>query len=177
MAKEEAAAAEKPKGGGKKTLIIILGVVLFLALAGGGAVLYLLTSKPAAEKQAKHEDEHAEEGEGEGDGEEEEEEHPPVYEKLEAFTVNLSDGETYLQVEMHLHIADVKVQEKLKVRMPEIRDTIIRLLSSKSPEELAVPEGKDKLAVDLQKQVNSILGVKKASKGVKKVLFNAFIIQ
>jgi len=168
MAKaEEAVAVEPPKGKGKKMLIIILAVVLLVVLAGGGAAVYLLTSKPAAEQDAKHGDEEASA----------EDEHPPVYEKLEAFTVNLADGESYLQVEIHLMVADAKIQEKLKLHMPEVRDTTIRLLSSKSAEELAVPEGKDKLAGDVQKQINDILQVEKPTKGVKKVLFNAFIIQ
>ncbi|TCJ13472.1 flagellar basal body protein FliL, partial [Parasulfuritortus cantonensis] len=60
---------------------------------------------------------------------------------------------------------------------PEVRDAIIRLLSSKQAEELSVLEGKDKLAADIRKQVNDILGVKQPNEGVKKVLFNAFIIQ
>lgn len=167
MAKEEAAAApEQPKGKGKKMLIIILAVVVLLVLVGGGAAVYLLTSKPAAEEQAGHgEEEHADE------------EHPPVYEKLEAFTVNLGDGETYLQVEINLLLADAQVQEKIKQRLPEVRNDIIRLLSSKAPEELATLEGKDKLAADIQKAINDVLGAKKAAEGVKKVLFNAFIIQ
>lgn len=166
MAKEEETAVEPPKGKGKKLLIIILAVVLLMVLAGGGAAVYLLTSKPAAEGAA-----HGEEAAAEEDA------HPPVYEKLESFTVNLADGETYLQVEIHLQVADAKVQEKIKQHMPEVRDGIIRLLSSKNAEELAVLEGKDKLAADVQKQLNDILGAKKDSMGVKKVLFNAFIIQ
>ena len=71
----------------------------------------------------------------------------------------------------------MKQQEKVKMHMPEVRDALLRLLSSKSPEELATTEGKDKLASEVQGSVNEILGVKKAAKGVKKVLFNAFIIQ
>jgi len=49
-------------------------------------------------------------------------------------------------------------------------------LSSKTAEELAQAEGKAKLAQEVQTAVNEALGVKK-SKGVKKVLFAAFIIQ
>lgn len=165
MAKEEAA-AEQPKSGGKKKLfIIILAVVLLVVLAGGGAAVYLLTSKPAAEQQEGHEQAAAED------------EHPPVYEKLESFTVNLADGETYLQVEIQLQVADAKVQEKLKQRMPEVRNDIIRILSSKQPEELATLEGKDALAASILGKLNELLGAKKEAEGVKKVLFNAFIIQ
>jgi flagellar FliL protein len=162
MAKEEEAAVEPPKPRGKKMLIIILGVVLLLVATVVAVLLFL-------PKQ-------------DGDGGQEaaaaiEEEHPPVYEKLDSFTVNLAGGEAYLQVEIHLLVADSAVQEKIKQRMPEVRDGVIRLLSSHNAEELSVPEGKDKLAADVQKQINDVLRAAKPADGVRKVLFNAFIIQ
>ncbi len=175
MAKEPAASEQapaedaQPKPKGKKMLVIIVAVVAFVVLAGGGVAVWLLTSKPHAEQKA-----------GNGVDEEEAKEDeaaPPVYEKLDQFTVNLADGESYLQVEIHLLIADAKVAEKLKLRMPEVRDDIIRLLSSMTAEDLSVLEGKDTLADEIQAKVNKLLGVKRASQGVKKVLFNAFIIQ
>jgi flagellar FliL protein len=162
MAKDEAApeaAAPKSK---KKLLIIIIAAVLAVALVGGGAAFFMLGKKPNPEQQEEHAEEDA---------------HPPVYEKLETFTVNLADGESYLQLEMSLLVADAKVQEKVKMHLPEVRDALLRLLSSKSADELATPEGKDKLSGEVQAQVNEILGIKKSAKGVKKVLFNAFIIQ
>jgi flagellar FliL protein len=164
MAKEEPTPEAAPPKSKKKLIIIVALLVALLAL-GGGAAFFLLAKKPTAEEQAKHADEEAQD------------EHPPVYEKLETFTVNLADGESFLQVEIHLLVADPKVQEKIKMHMPEVRDGLLRLLSSKTAEELATPEGKDKLSKEVQGQVNDVLGVKKASKGVKKVLFNAFIIQ
>ncbi len=173
MAKDAAPPeAETPKKKGK-LLIIIVAAVVVLALAAGGAVFLL--AKPAAEKKAKkgHSEEDAaadEEDSGSAD------EHP-VYEKLDQFTVNLADQESYLQTDIQLRLADTKVQEKVKDHMPEIRDALIRLLSSKTAEELSQSEGKAKLADDVQKAVNDAIGVKSKSKGVKKVLFAAFIIQ
>lgn len=165
--------AEAPKKKGK-LLIIILAVVM-VVLIGGGAGAYLLLSKPSADKKAKAD--HGDEEEVAAEDEEEaHDEHPPVYEKLDTFTVNLSD-EAYLQTEIQLLVADAKVQEKIKARMPEVRDSLIRLLSSKTSEELSQVEGKAKLAEEVQKSVNEVLGVRKKSKGVKKVLFAAFIIQ
>lgn len=164
MAKEEATAeqVEKPKGG-KKKLIIIIVVALLIVLLGGGAVAYLVLSAPA-EEGAHGEEKHVEEL-------------PPIYEKLETFTVNLADRETYLQVEIHLLVAEQPVQEKVKQRMPEVRDGLIRLLSSKMPEDLATQPGKDALADEVKKNVNGVLAIQEADKGVKKVLFNSFIIQ
>jgi flagellar FliL protein len=177
MAKDAAPPeAEPPKKKRKLLIIIIIAVVVVLALAAGGA--FFLMSKPAAEKNAKtgHGDaEAAADGEEEGSGHEEEQ--PRIYEKLDTFTVNLADQESYLQTEVQLLVADPKVQEKIKTHMPEVRDALIRLLSSKTAEELSQPEGKEKLAQEVQKAVNEVLGVKKKSKGVKKVLFAAFIIQ
>ena len=165
MAKEEAPAeGEAPKKKGK-LLIIIIAVVAILVI-GGGVGAYFLLSKPAAEEGEKHDEEaHAED------------EHPPIYERLETFTVNLADQESFLQTEIQLLVEDAKVQEKLKARMPEVRDAMIRLLSSKTTEELAEQDGKDKLAEEVRKQLNEVLGVKGKDKGVKKVLFAAFIIQ
>ena len=191
MSKEEAPAeAEVPKKKGKM-MIIIIAIVAVVVLAGGGIAAWLLMSAPEKSKKAKAhgeegaeegaEDGHGEEGEGEGEGEEEDEEHgdehPPVYEKLEQFTVNLADGESYLQAEIQLLVATPEVQAKIKAHMPEVRHAMIELLSSKSAEELGTLEGKKKLADEVQKAVNGVLKVKKASKGVKKVLFGAFIIQ
>jgi len=164
MAKDEAAQEAPAPKSKKKLLIIIVAAVLALAIVGGGAAFFLLGNKPDTEQKDEHEAA-------------EEDSHPPIYEKLETFTVNLADGETFLQLEISLSLAKPEVQEKVKMRLPEVRDALLRLLSSKNADELATPEGKDKLSSEVQTQVNEILGVKKASEGVKKVLFNAFIIQ
>lgn len=165
MAKEEAAteAVEQPKGGKKKLIIIIALVLLLVVLVGGGLVAYLVMSAPPQE--------------GEQVEEQHEDEHPPIYEKLETFTVNLADQQTYLQVEIHLLVAEPPVQAKIKQRMPEVRDSMIRLLSSKLPDELATQAGKDALAEEVKKTINGVLSIKEPDMGVKKVLFNSFIIQ
>lgn len=165
MAKEKEEAAEgaedQPKGKGKKKLIIILAAVLVLVIGGGVAAVLLLSSP--ADKHGKQEVA-------------QEEKAPPIYESLDTFTVNLAGGESYLQIEIKLLVASADFEEKLKERMPEVRNDILRLLSSKTPDDLSTPEGKDKLAADIQADLNGLLGVK-SEKGVKKVLFGAFLIQ
>lgn len=166
MAKSETPPAEEeaPKKG-KGKLLIIAAVVAVLVI-GGGVAAWLMMSKPDAEEGDHAEEEaHAED------------EHPPIYEKLETFTVNLADQESFLQTDVQLMLDDPAIQEKIKARMPEVRDALLRLLSSKTAEELAQQEGKDKLAEEIQKQVNELLELKKKETGVKKVLFAAFIIQ
>jgi len=172
MAKEETPAEEEvPKKKKGKLLIIILALVGVIVLAVGGVVAWLLTSAPDKEKKAG--------AHGEQDGEEaaHEDEHPPVYVKLEQFTVNLADHESYLQTEVQLLVADPHVQDKISTRLPEVRDALIRLLSSKTVEDLSQPDGKDTLADEIKRDINHVLGIKKEAEGVKKVLFGAFIIQ
>lgn len=152
---------QPPKG--KKKFFIILVLVLVLVMALGGGAAFLLMSNPDSENSPQ--------------AAEEVDEVPPIYEKLDSFTTRLADGESYLQCEINLKVADSKVQERINVYMPEIKDGILRLLASQHADELATVEGKDKLALDVQKTVNDILGIKTAATGVQKVLFPAFIIQ
>lgn len=170
MAKEEVPAevSETPAPKHRGKLIIIAAVVAVL-LIGGGVGAYLLLSKPDAEESAKQgeEEQHAED------------EHPPIYEKMESFTVNLADQQYYLQIEEMTFLVDSpETQTKIKTRLPEVRDALFRLLSSKTGEELFDKEGKDRLAEEIRKEVNAILHLKDADKGVRKVLFpKNFILQ
>ncbi|NWG86606.1 MAG: flagellar basal body-associated protein FliL [Hydrogenophilaceae bacterium] len=148
----------------KKLLFMLIGIAALVVLAGGGVAVWLLMTP-------------AEDGNKSAEKVVKEEEHPPIYEKLETFTVNLADREHYLQVEVALKVSDPESQEKVKLYMPEVRDVLLRLLSSKTSEELAGQEGKDKLASEIQAQVNEVLRIKERGKGVKGVLFNSFIIQ
>lgn len=148
-------------------LILIVGVI-FVLVAGGVAYWLLSASDETQDEEVAAEEEddaHADSG------------HPAIYEKLEQFTVNLLGQDSYLQTEVQLLVADTEVQQMIKQRMPEVRDTMIRLLSSKTTEELGEPEGKSMLADEIQQKLNELLGIKKKSKGIKKVLFGSFIIQ
>ena len=154
----------KPKKKGK--LIVIILIVL-IALGGGAAWWFMKGKKPSAPGPAaeKHEDPGK----------------PPIFARLETFTVNLQRGDGddhYLQVEIQLKVAEEKVNETLKVRMPEIRNALLLLLSSKTQEDLVTVEGKQKLAGEIVTQVNRIIGGKEGGKdGVLGVYFTSFVIQ
>ncbi len=164
MAKQEAAPAEAaaPKKGGKLKIIILAVVgVLLLAVIGVGALLLM----PKGDDKAESAEVKKDTGK------------PPVYETLAVFTVNLADPQHYLQTELQLAVADVKAQARVKERMPEVRDAVIRLLSSKTMDDLTQADGKDRLAEELRQQVNDVLGAKSDDEGVRRVLFGSFIIQ
>lgn len=164
---EEAAAAPKPKK--KKTLLI--AIIALLVLGGGGAGWYFTMGKKPADPKAaaeasKHEDDSK----------------PPVYSRLDVFTVNLQKAEgetedTYLQTEFQLKVADEKVAESVKVRSPEIRNALLLLLSSKTKTELVSIEGKQKLSDEIIAQINKIVGAKDPKSGVQGVYFTSFVIQ
>ena len=151
-----------PKKGKGKLLIIIVAAVVLLG-GGGGAAWYFLHGKKAGnEEQVKHE----------------EPAKPPVFVKLEAFTVNLTaDGEDhYLQTDIELKVADAKVSDVIKEHMPEIRNNVLLLLSSKTAGALSSMEGKQKLSNEIKEQVNKVLHAKDAD-GVSGVFFTSFVIQ
>jgi flagellar FliL protein len=185
--KPEAAEGEAPKKG-KGKLIVIIAIVVALLAGGGGAAWYFLSPKDDAKKEKSHKtDKHGDAeagdeadagGDEEDEEEEDDEEHHPVYEKLETFTVNLAGGgESYLQVDVSLKMLDPEASEKIKAAMPDVQDAVLQLLSAKTAEELATPEGKKALAEDIKKAVNKAIHVKKSKKGVTEVKFTSFIIQ
>ncbi len=154
---------EAPKKKKGKLLVILL-VLLLLGGGGGAAWWFMVGSK--AHGGAKKAEKEAEK--------------PPIFTRLEQFTVNLqrTNGEDhYLQVEMDLQVADSKVTDQIKLRMPQIRNAMLLLLSSKTPEDLAPVAGKQKLAAEIVAQINRILGVKDPKQGVLGVYFSSFVIQ
>lgn len=159
------AAEGAPKKGKGKLLIIIVAAVVLLA-GGGGAAWYFLHAKKASNdghEEAKHEAEPAK---------------PPVFVKLETFTVNLAtEGEDHmLQTDIELKVADAKVTDTIKAHMPEIRNDMLLLLSSKTASTLATAEGKQKLSSEVKGQINKVLHVKE-DEGVSGVFFTSFVIQ
>jgi len=160
-AKEEAVVEEPPKKK-KGKLFLVLGILLVLGGAGGGASWYFTQSdtKPDEHKEEKQK--------------------PPVFVTLETFTINLQadgTGEHYLQVGIDLKVTDSTVVDMVKQHMPEIRNGVLLLLSSKSAEQIASLEGKQKLSAEIQEQVNKPLNARGADKGVTGVFFTSFVIQ
>lgn len=198
MAKKEEApaseATEAPAAPSRKKKILILAIMalLILVLVGGGGLFALNYSK---KKHKPAEGENEEEVAAEQEKKKKEEDrkkNPPVFAKLDTFTVNLQKdkegGDQYLQVSITLKIENAAADASMKSAMPEIRDSIIRLLSSKKASELITSEGKDALAEELKNTLNQLLNPDQQTpkKGKKKketegpvlaVLFTDFIIQ
>ena len=162
----EAEAAPKPKKKGK-LLVILIALLLLGGGVGGAAWWFMKAKKPSDPKAATQK--------------KEEQDIAPIFIRLDTFTVNLQKTETeshFLQVEMQFKVADPKVGESVKLRMPEIRNALLLLLSSKTQEELGTVEGKQKLSADIVTQSNQIIRAKEPAKdGVVGVYFTSFVIQ
>jgi flagellar protein FliL len=126
---------------GKKKAMLLYAAIALVALGGGGGTWWYLdgdaTPGSARPQPVK----------------------PPVFAPLDTFTVNLQaeEGNQFLQVGLTLRLVDEPAVAALKLRMPEVRDRILLLLSSKKASELLTLEGKRKLSAEIQAAVNAIL--------------------
>jgi flagellar protein FliL len=149
--KPEASTAPPAAGKKKKPILLIAIVAVVLLLGGGGAAFFLLGGKN---------------DKGEDHAEEAAEEHAkaPVYVTLDPFTVNLtSEGsERFLQVGIDLKVSGPEIVDKVKLHLPEIKNGVLLLLTSKRVEDLSGIEGKNTLREEIRDIVNKATGYYKA---------------
>jgi flagellar FliL protein len=106
-------------------------------------------------------------------------EQPPVFVTLDTFTVNLrSEGdEQHLQTNLTLKVNDAAAADLIKLHMPEVRNRIVLLLSSKAASEILAAEGKKKLAADLVAEIKQPFSEGGSEQRIQSVLFTSFVIQ
>ncbi len=173
------AAEEKdtqPEQGGKKKsklkLIIIILLVL-VVLGGGGAAAYFIFLKPKPAKQAGQQN--AAQSQTDAPQTEAVTQIGELY-PMESFVVNLADpgGSRYLRVTLQLELTAVKgLKEEIDKRVPQIRDAIITILSSKRYEEINSAQGKMIMKQQIMRRINSLL----ASGQIANVYVTEFVIQ
>ena len=176
MAENEPAnapSAASPEGGGgsSKSSPLLIGLILLntMVMVGIGYMLYL--SKQEALKTPSIEPIQAGAEKDKVEGLLEPGSGFPV--PLDYFLVNLAEdqGQKLFKVQMEFDVDSVDVQDEINKRMPQVRDIIIILLSSKSYDQIATPRGKERLKEEIRDTVNSFL-----TKGkINKVLFTQFI--
>lgn len=181
---KSAESGEKKKSGNMLLIIIIVVLVLLLVIGGIVAMLMLGNhdAEPAAENGTKkeasaHPDEEAPAKEHSSEGSHASEGGTEVglMFPLESFTVNLlsESGRRYLKVEMNLEIEGEELSPELEEKKPIFRDIIIRLLSSKSLEEISTVKGKEKIKEEIVSEINTRLKDGK----VLNVYFTDFVVQ
>ena len=183
--KEGEASEEGAPKKGKKKLVIIIAAVLVLVLVGGGAFMFLGKKAPTPEEAGKEA--------------EEPEKHLETV-ALESIIVNLSENASFLKVKMILEF-DPKVVLRVKgahggeggggaggegekagglpgilgEREAQIRDAIIRIMSSKKAEEVLTKDGKEQLKQELIEAINEATGLDEPA--ITNIYFAEFVVQ
>jgi flagellar FliL protein len=182
---EETENTEEEKKEEKKSnpMMIIIGGVLVLLLVIGGVLAFLL-SGGEEEEMAKN-GPTASAGASGGEAEERPStfnsprrksslEVGPMYE-MDQFIVNLmSDGgRRYLKIKVNLELEDEAMVEEITSKLPVLRDTIIRIASSKSLEEISTQKGKDGLKDQIVNEINANMKDGK----INNIYFTDFVVQ
>jgi len=141
-----------------KSLFIVIGIIV-LALAGSITAYVLFFGGKGASAEAKHH--------------EEKKEVKTALVALDSFVLNLAEQGRFLKVTMQFELTDLVNQQVVTEKTPQLRDAIITLVSSKSAESVASPEGKLQLKDELLLRANQSVG-----KDIfKNLYFTEFVMQ
>ena len=164
---------KEEKDSGNKLLLIVIVVLLLLLIVVGGLVAYFLLSSntdnpdnPQTEQTQQVEKKKKKVSEMTDIG--------PIY-PLDQFIVNLVSNASsrYLKCKIDLEMDSPELQQELDKKLPAIRDLIIRVLSSKTVEEIQTARGKEKLKEEIKRKINQILDTGE----IRNVYFTEFVIQ
>lgn len=185
MAEEEVQEEQETKEGKKSSnlLMIIVIVVLILVILIGAVVVILLmggddnaaqqqVSVPQAKERSVQE---MNRGSSSMDQATRKLTDIGILYPLDTFTVNLKSdaGRRYLKVTMSLELEGEELSIELDKKAPVLRDRIIRILTSKTLEEISSRKGKEKVSQQIQDTLNAML----TDGRVKGIYFTEFVIQ
>jgi flagellar FliL protein len=155
--RESAVVDPKQKPKGSKLILVIISAVLLLGAGAGGAAWYFRQVQDGAAPVKK----------------------PPVFVSLDTFTVNLQPehSEQHLQTNLTLKVENIEAVGLIKLHMPEVRNRILLLLSSKAASQIMDTDGKKELAAELLAEINQPFSEDNSGKVVESVLFTSFVIQ
>jgi flagellar FliL protein len=176
----EEAGEEKKKSPLKLIIIIVAAVVL---LGGGGFFgwkFFLAGGDKAAEETAQTKKAGAEKAGGKAGEKGGEAKKGPTVPgtilDMEPFIVNLADpaGKRYLKLKIAVDAKDDKLKQEITARIPQIRDSILLLLTSKSYADIAPVAGKIRLRNEILQVFNrALMGVG----SVHGIYFTEFVVQ
>ncbi len=94
---------------------------------------------------------------------------------LDTFTVNLKSdsGRRYLKATMSLELSGEELSLELDAKTAVLRDRIIRILSSKTLEEISSKKGKKKVSEQIMNTLNAMISDGK----IQGIYFTEFVIQ
>lgn len=159
MAEEVDATAGQEKvqnKSGRKGLLIV--IIMLAAAIGAGGFAYMQFSQSKGGAEAK------------------EDKRPTksALIALDPFVLNLAEHGRFLKVSMQLEIADAAQEPLVNEKIPQLRDAIITLVSSKSAESVSSPEGKFQLKDEILLRANQAVG---GGVTFKNLYFTEFVMQ
>lgn len=160
MAEEQ----QQPSGGGKGKIIVIIIVVLLLLIAGLVVAFMFLTQTP---------EENAQNAVGNSNAPQQAQPNTtdtmgesnarylrigPIF-QLDQFIVNLlsQGGRRYLKINIGLEMTTPNLENELNAKRALVRDIIIGILTSKSPEDLSTTRGREKMKEEIAQRLNESL--------------------
>lgn len=151
-----------------KTLIIIIAAFLLFVMALMGGGFFILWTKMSALSNP------VPEGEEEVIEEEVPEEIGPLY-SLGTLIVNLADegGKRYLRVSIELELESQELIEEIEKRLPQVRDSILMILPTKTFADINTTPGKIAVRDELLAAMNGIVKTGK----VNNLYFTEFVVQ
>ena len=190
--KETKEEAHTDKKQSKNGLMIVIVIVLMLIIIGGAVAVFLLMSGDEKEAAAQHGVPAAQEkaapapagastsapakakSEGDDIASRKLSEIGILY-PLDTFTVNLKSdaGRRYLKATISLELKGPELSIELDKKAAVIRDRIIRILTSKSIEEISSTKGKQKVSEQIVDILNSMI----SDGSIKGIYFTEFVIQ
>lgn len=167
--KDEAGGGAPPMKGSKRGLIKygIIGVGVLVILSGGFFGWRVLSKKGAEDSSHV-----STASTTEGDSHKESAGHIVP---LDSFVINLADPSEvrYLKITINLEVDKEETIDEAQTKMPQIRDALLMLLTSKTSNDMKDTGGKLKLQDEMVARVNSFIRTGK----VKAVYFTEFVMQ
>ncbi len=178
-AADEKASVAAPAPAFPIKLLIIVSVAALVFGVGGAmvAVKFLDGSDKSSETSEEHKSEVAVKSEshsGPG-GKQSKATAPGVMVDLDPFIVNLADTPEvrYLKLTIKLEVENEAVSADLSARVPQVRDAVLVLLSSKDVNAVRTTQGKFQLRDEITQRVNGLL----TKPGVRSAYFTDFVVQ
>lgn len=188
--KKEAAHHEEAAQDGKKSnklLIIIIAVILVLILAVAVTIVMVLKGDSHAKEDQQHTSAAPVEHQAEQTPQAQKPKPAALSEEtrkfkeigvlfpLDTFTVNLKSdaGKRYLKSTISLELEGKELGKELTSKIAVIRDRIIKILSSKTVEEISSQKGKQKVTEQIMETLNAMI----TDGSIKGVYFTEFVIQ
>jgi len=160
------------KGGGKKKLIIIIVAAVLLLGGGAGAFFFFFSGDDSAEVVEQSE----EQASNDESGEVQLASYVPM---PRPFVFNVMDGkrDRLVQIKVQLLIRGSDKVNLAKKHIPLLEDTLVRVFSAASVEQLRSPLGKTELRAFSLKALNEVTTKYENKALIDSVLFTGFVLQ